>query len=287
MHSNCRPRSSQSKVPSEYIRINIKDILYSPELLQASPEHFAEALGVKILCFVHCWVSGRIPRDLCTMSRLLRVPEKAVARAWPIIGDEFESMGESHFIHPSLEVDRQEMLAISEKRRRSAYASWNVEEVSGDLSQPLGAGEAQEKPRKQFPRAGRGQKRLTDQSGLPLAVELVSVWNSMATETGGSIAPGTVRDLPDGIEVIVDEIGGKEQIFEAIRRIPKLPFYLGSGPHGWRASLPWIFQKKSISNLLAQTLDTKPLARPKDDLTDSDRALLDQFREGTSPGTEA
>jgi hypothetical protein len=221
------------------------------------------------------------------MSRLLRVPEKAVARAWPIIGAEFESIGESHFIHPSLEADRQEMLAISEKRRRSAYASWNVDEGSGDLSQPLGAGEAQGKPRKQFPRAGRGQTRLTDQSCLPLAVELVSVWNSMANETGGAIAPGTVRDLPDGIEVIVDEIGGKEQILEAMRRIPKLPFYLGSGPHGWRASLPWLFQKKSIANLLAQTLDTKPPIRLKDDLTDSDRALIDQFREGDPHGMEA
>lgn len=286
MHSNCRSRSSQSKVPSEYIRINIKDILYSPELLQASPELFAEALGIKILCFVHCWVSGRIPHDLCTMSRLLRVPEKAVARAWLIIGAEFESIGESHFIHPNLEADRQEMLAISEKRRRSAYASWNVDEDSGDLSQPLGVGEAQEKQRKQFPRAGRGQKRLTDQSGLPLAVELVSIWNSMAAETGGAIAPGTVRDLPDGIAVIVDEIGGKDQILEAIRRIPKLPFYLGSGPHGWRANLPWLFQKKSITNLLAQTLDSKPPIRTKDDLTDSDRALIDQFREGDSHGTE-
>lgn len=287
MRSNCRPRSSQARIPSEYIRLNIKDILYSPELLQASPELFAEAIGVKVLCSVHCWVSGRIPQDLCTMSRLLRVPEKTVARAWPIIGAEFESVGESHFIHPSLEADRQEMLAISEKRRRSAYASWNVDGGSGDLSQPPGAGEAQEKPRRQFSRTGRGQKRFTDQSGHPLAVELVSTWNSMATETGGVIAPGTTRDLPDGIEAIVDEIGGKEQILEAMRRIPKLPFYLGSGPHGWRASLPWLFQKKSIANLLAQTLDTKPPTKAKDDLTDADRALLDQFREGASPSTEA
>jgi hypothetical protein len=287
MHSNCRPRSSQSRVPSEYIRINIKDILYSPELLQASPEHFAEAIGVKILCFVHCWVSGRIPHDLCTMSRLLRVPEKTVARSWPVIGCDFESIGDSHFIHPGLEADRQEMLSISEKRRRSAYASWNASEGPSDSSPFLSAGDAKESPRKHFSRAERGQKRLTDQSGLPLAVELVSAWNSMATETGGVIAPGTVRDLPDGIETIVDEIGGKEQILEAMRRIPKLPFYLGSGPHGWRASLPWLFQKKSIANLLAQTVDTKAPAKSKDDLTDADRALIDQFREGDSPGTEA
>jgi hypothetical protein len=72
-----------------------------------------------------------------------------------------------------------------------------------------------------------------------------------------------------------------------MRRIPKLPFYLGSGPHGWRASLPWLFQKKSIANLLAQTLDTKPPIRLKDDLTDSDRALIDQFREGDPHGMEA
>ncbi len=287
MHSTCTPRPFQSKVPSEYIRINIKDILYNPDLLQASPQLFAEAIGVKILCTVHCWLLGRIPHDLSSMSRLLRVPEKTIARSWPIIGPEFESIGESHYIHPGLESDRQEMLAISEKRRRSAYASWNVGEGSGDLTQSQSGVEVQGQPGKHFSRAGRSKKRLTDQSGLPLAVELVSVWNSMATETGGAIAPGTVRDLPDGIEVIVDEIGGKEQILEAIRRIPKLPFYLGLGPHGWRASLPWLFQKKSIANLLVQTLDTKPPIRLKDDLTDSDRALIDQFREGDPHGTEA
>lgn len=287
MHSSYGSNASQSRVISECIRIYIKDILYNPVLIQAPPELLAEAIGVLVLCCVHCWISGKIPQDLCILARLLRVPEKTVVRSWPFIRFEFESVSETHFVHPRIEMERQDAMTISEKRRQAAYRSWPENRSSCREPQCLDGGDPAEIPIKPFSRRGRNHQRRTDYSGHPLVMELVSAWNAMANETGGVIAEGTSRDLPEGIEAIVQEIGGKEQVLEAMRRIPKLPFYLGSGPHGWRASLTWLFQKKSIANLLAQTLETKPPAKSKNDLTDADRALIDQFREGDSHGAEA
>lgn len=286
MHSSYGSNTSQSRVISECIRIYIKDILYNPVLIQAPPEFLAEAIGVLVLCCVHCWISGMIPQDLCILARLLRVPEKTVVRSWPFIRFEFESVGETHFVHPRIEMERQDAMAISEKRRQSAHGRWNADMNSDGVPNASDASQSHGKPRNPYAKNRRKQHHFTDLSNHPMAIEILSVWNSMTAETGGVISLGTMRDFPDEIETIVAEIGGQEQVLEAIRRIPKLPFYLGSGPNGWRASLPWIFQKKSIANLLAQSVDTKPPAKPKDDLTDADRALIDQFREGDSHGTE-
>ena len=242
---------------------------------------------ILVLCFVHCWISGKIPQDLCILARLLRVPEKTVVRSWPFIRFEFESVGETHFVHPRIEMERQDAMAISEKRRQSAHGRWNADMNSDGVPNASDASQSHDKPRNPYAKNRRKQHHFTDLSNHPIAIEILSVWNSMTAETSGVISQGTLRDLPGEIEAIVEEIGGQEQVLEAIRRIPKLPFYLGSGPHGWRANLPWLFQKKSITNLLAQTLDIKPPAKSKDDLTDSDRALIDQFREGDSHGTEA
>ncbi|WP_291272313.1 hypothetical protein [Geothrix sp.] len=286
MHSGYGSNAFQSRIISEYIRIYIKDILYNPVLIQAPPEFLAEAIGVLILCSVHCMISEKIPQDLCILARLLRVTEKTVVRSWPFIRFEFEPIGETHYVHPRIEAERQEAMTLSEKRRRSAYGRWNPDTDPEGAPTTLEAELPCEKPRNPYSKHRRKQHQAIDLSNHPIAMEILSVWNSMANGTSGVISQGTARDLPGGIDAIVEEIGGLEQILEAIRRIPKLPFYLGSGPHGWRASLPWLFQKKSIANLLAQTLDTKPPIRSRDDLTDSDRALIDQFREGDSHGTE-
>src|ERR1035438_6330442 len=190
MHSTCRTRTSQLRVPSEYIKINIKDILYSPELLQASPELVAEAIGVKILCSVHCWVSGRIPHDLCAISRLLRVPEKTIARSWPIIGAEFEPIGESHYILPSLEAERQEAVSLSENRRQSAYGRWSADTSLDDSSKASDGAQTVEKTRKSFSNRERNQFGSIDLSNNPTALGILSAWNLMAVETGGVIASG-------------------------------------------------------------------------------------------------
>ena len=287
MHSSYGSNMSQSRTISEYIRIYIKDILYNPTLIQAPPELLAEAIGILVLCSVQCWISGKIPQDLCILARLLRVPEKTVVRSWPFIRFEFESVGETHFVHPRIEAERHEAMTLSEKRRRSAYGRWNSDTNHDGFPKATYEDQLRDKPGEQYSRNKRKQRHVADLSNHPIAIKILSDWNSMAKGTGGLISQGTVKDLPDEFEAVVEEIGGLEQILEAIRRIPKLPFYLGSGPHGWRASLPWLFQKKSITNLLAQTLETKPSTNPKDDLTDADRALLDQFREGASPSTEA
>lgn len=286
MHSSYASNTSQSRITSEYLRIYIKDILYNPVLIQAPPELLAEAIGVLVLCSVHCWVSGKIPQDLGILARLLRVPEKSVVRSWPFIRFEFESIGETHLVHPRIEAERQEATTLSEKRRRSAYGRWNADTNPESVSSAGEEDQLHEKIRNTYPNNRRKQHKVTNLSNHPMAMEILSAWNSMADRTSGVISQGTVKDLPGRFDTTVEEIGGLEQILEAIRRIPKLPFYLGSGPHGWRASLPWLFQKKSITNLLAQTVDAKLPSKPNDDLTDADRALIDQFRESDPHGAE-
>lgn len=275
MHSITKPFPAVPRISSEYIRIYIQDILYNPNLIQLTPDALPEAVGVWVLCMTHCQVSGHIPMDSTRLARLLRISEKPVQRAWPHISFDFEEADAQHYGHPRIDAERQEAVALSEKRRQSALSMWK--NSPGEVS-----GEDPVVPGRRNSRRKASVGKPVDLSRNPMAMRLLDAWNQMAESTGSKIARASNLDFPVDMESVVEDLGGEGRILEAIQRIPKIPFYLGAGPHGWRASFPWVLQRKSIANLLAQTPISKGgSASESADLSDADRALLDQLREDT------
>ncbi len=281
---------AQTQQSLSYIRIFVYEIHMNPTFMLLGTDQRAEVVGVYTLALLMCLVVGYVPEEPAALARLLNVSEKVVQRSWPLVSDLFITES-GRAIHPRIHSERLEILRISEARKQVARKRWGRGLV--DLNSAAGANTQQLHPEREEEENKEGSATTPKQNPTgtfgkstwaECALPLVEAWNRMAIKTGGALVETSVLDLPHGdLDRIIERLGGFQKVADAINRIAGLPFYQGAGANGWKASLPWLLQRKSLASLLAQTPPQKSSSVTDSiDLSEVDRALLDQLQEDAS-----
>jgi hypothetical protein len=96
---------------------------------------------------------------------------------------------------------------------------------------------------------------------------VVGAWNEMARRNGLKQAAKITSERLGKLDARLEEHGGPAALVAAIALVPSMPFLLGQGEKGWKATLDWFLRPDIVVKLIEGDYEPRKGGAPLEDLS--------------------